>query len=649
MRVPLSWLSEHCDPGLAAPDLAERLAMTGTEVERVTVAGPPSPDNYVIGRVTEAEQHPDADRLRVCTVDTGDGERTIVCGAPNVAAGQTVAVALPGAVLPDGTKLGRAKLRGVESDGMILSERELGVGEDHDGILVLADGDSREAPPAPGTPLAETIPLAEPVLELEVTPNRPDCLGIRGVAREVHAITCQPLAPDPWEDDAEPGGEGDVADHASVTVDVPELCPRFTARVFEDVTIGPSPAWLKARLMAAGQRPINNVVDITNYVMLLTAQPLHAFDLDLVPGGAADHPHRARGREDDDPRRRRADLRRADDPGLRPQRADGHRGDHGRPGLRGLREHEPGSARGRELERAQHPAHLAPAGPALRGVEPLREATAPRALHAGAADRLPPAWSSSAAPGWCRGRSTSTPGCPSRTASRSAPSASSACSGCRYRSADQAAYLERLGFAVSEGEGGLGVSVPPDRHYDVTREADLIEEVARIHGLEGTLPATLPATGDQTGRLSRSQRLLRRTEDVMRDLGFDEIVGWSFAAPDLPKRLRIGDDDPRSQMARRRQPARRGRLDDADDAARLAARRSPLQRRPRRRASRALRIRARLSPRRRDLRARRPARGPLPRRAGAAGARAAPARGPGDRRPSRQAGRAADRGGASSS
>ncbi len=281
MRVPFSWLREYCDPGIDAGSLAERLAMTGTEVERVGVVGPPVAEGFVIGKVLGREKHPDADRLSVCTVDTGDSDpRTIVCGAPNVAAGQTVPVALPGATMPDGAKLGKAKLRGIESHGMILSAAELEVAEESAGILVLDDG------AAPGTPLGEVLPVAEPVLELEVTPNRPDCLGVYGVAREVHAISAAPLGAEPWEEDAPVGGEGEVGDYASVTVEVPELCPRFTARVFTDVTVGPSPAWLQARLSAAGQRPINNVVDITNYAMLLTAQPLHAFDLDKVPDGA---------------------------------------------------------------------------------------------------------------------------------------------------------------------------------------------------------------------------------------------------------------------------------------------------------------------------------------------------------------------------
>jgi phenylalanyl-tRNA synthetase beta chain len=276
MRVPLTWLREYCDPDLDVFALADRLAMTGTEVERVERHGVTALEHFVVAKVLEAGRHPDADRLSVCLVDTGDGEPSqIVCGAPNVAAGQTVAVAKPGSVMPDGTKLKVAKLRGQASNGMILAEDEVGIGTDHNGIMVLDDA------LAAGTPLDSVLPIATDVLVLEVTPNRPDCLGIYGVAREVHAATGAPLAPAPWRED--PGSPGTL-EAARVTVECPELCPRFTARVFEDVTIGPSPAWLKARLMAAGQRPISNIVDITNYVMLLTGQPLHAFDLDRIAG-----------------------------------------------------------------------------------------------------------------------------------------------------------------------------------------------------------------------------------------------------------------------------------------------------------------------------------------------------------------------------
>ncbi|HEV2057756.1 MAG TPA: hypothetical protein VGR11_00280, partial [Solirubrobacteraceae bacterium] len=193
MRVPVEWLEDYCSPDLPVDELATRLAMTGTEVDRVEHHGVRELDHFVVGRVVAAQQHPDADRLKVCVVDLGGGEESqIVCGAPNVAAGQTVAVARPGAVMPDGTRLKKAKLRGQESDGMILAEDELGIGIDHAGTMVL-DEDLEV-----GAPLAEILPLSTDVLELEITPNRPDCLGVYGVAREVHAATGAPLAPPPW-------------------------------------------------------------------------------------------------------------------------------------------------------------------------------------------------------------------------------------------------------------------------------------------------------------------------------------------------------------------------------------------------------------------------------------------------------------------
>ncbi len=284
MRVPVAWLREYCSPELSTAEIAERFDLTGTEVARIERVGVGDVDGFVVGRVLEAEPHPDADRLTVCKVDVGAGEpEQIVCGAPNVAAGQIVAVARPGAVMPDGTKLGKAKLRGVESSGMILAEDEVGISDEHSETMVL-DGDLE-----PGEPLAPHLPIADDVIELEITPNRPDCLAVYGVARELHAATGAALAPDPTDEDVEQSVNGQrstvsAEDHVSIEIAHPEICLRFTGRVFEDVKVGPSPLWLKQRLTAAGQRPISNVVDITNYVMLLTGQPVHAFDLDEVRG-----------------------------------------------------------------------------------------------------------------------------------------------------------------------------------------------------------------------------------------------------------------------------------------------------------------------------------------------------------------------------
>jgi phenylalanyl-tRNA synthetase beta chain len=540
MKIPYSWLREYCDPGVDAAAIAERLVMTGTEVERIGFVGPPSGEGFVVGRVTSAEQHPNADRLRVCVVDDGDGERTIVCGAPNVAAGQTVAVATPGARMPGGEKLRKAKLRGVGSEGMILSATELEIGEDSDGILVLDDGI------APGTPLAAVLPLAEPVLELEVTPNRVDCFGVHGVAREVHAISAAPLAADPWAEDAAAEGAGEVGDFASVTVAVPELCPRFTARVFTDVSVGPSPLWLQARLSAAGQRPINNVVDITNYVMLLTAQPLHAFDLDKVPGGALSVRAAAAGEKmttlDGVERELDAETVLVCD----------EDGPTGIAGIMGGQVSEVSAATTRVLlEVANWNGTNILRTSRLLGLRSEASSRFEKQLHPALclrAQRI----ASRLLVELCGAKLV--PGTIDVAAAIPAPprltlrgARVEGLLGMSIPQADQVAYLERLGFGVEIDGDDLEVEVPPDRHCDVTREVDLIEEVGRVHGFDEHLPTTLPAVAEKVGGLSRDQRLRRRTEDVLRDLGFDQIVGWSFTDPGEAARLRIPAGDPRAQ------------------------------------------------------------------------------------------------------
>ncbi|HXS47053.1 MAG TPA: phenylalanine--tRNA ligase subunit beta [Solirubrobacterales bacterium] len=540
MRVPYSWLREYCDPGVDAPELAERLAMTGTEVERVGAVGPPVADGFVIGRVIECGAHPDADRLSICTVDTGDGgPRTIVCGAPNVAAGQTVPVALPGATMPGGTKLGKAKLRGVESHGMILSAAELEIAEESEGIMVLDDG------LAPGTPLGEVLPIAAPVLELEVTPNRVDCFGVYGVAREVHAISAAPFAAEPWAEDAPAAGEGEVSDYASVAVEVPELCPRFTARVFTGVTVGPSPAWLQARLSAAGQRPINNVVDITNYVMLLTAQPLHAFDLDKVPDGALTVRTAAEGEK----MTTLDGVERTLDPET--VLVCDRNGPSGVAGIMGGQVSEVSAETTRVLlEVANWSGTNILRTSRLLGLRSEASSRFEKQLHPELclrAQRI----ASRLMVELCGAELV--PGTidvaveiPPAPRIRLRDERVEGLLGMRIEQSDQVAYLQRLGFGVEPEGVDLLIEVPPDRHYDVTREVDLIEEVARIHGLDEHLPSTLPGSAGQAGGLRRDQRLRRRAEDAMRDLGFDEIVGWSFTDPGEAERLRIPADDPRA-------------------------------------------------------------------------------------------------------
>ncbi len=561
MRVPLNWLREYCDPALDVHQIEERLTLTGTKVEAIHHHGVRGGDGFVVGRVLDVQPHPDADRLRVCKVDLGggsggdrsgggDGESapaTIVCGAPNVAAGQTVAVAKPGAVMPDGTKLKQAKLRGVVSEGMILAESELEIGAGGEGIMVL-DELTLDAEFAPGTPLADVLPIETDVIELKITPNRPDCLGVYGVARELHAATNESLAPEPWLEDE---GSAGLLEGAEVLVECPELCPRFTARVFEDVKIGPSPPWLKVRLMAAGQRPINNVVDITNYAMLLTAQPLHAFDLDRVAGGKLTV---RRARENEQVQTLDGQTRTLDTETILIEDGEGPTSIAGLMG--GARsEVVPETTRvlmevatwdGPTIHRASWRLGLRSEASSRfeKGLQPEQcmhaQAIATKLMIECAGARVAPGTIDVARP------------LPPLEVLRLREARVRSILGIAVSSERQREILQALDFACEpiaadapadvdggdSGERGLDVTVPALRRADVTREVDLIEEVARIDGLE-RLPATLPARRGAAGRLNHAQRVRRVAEDAMVGRGLYEVVGWSFAEPSLLDRLQL--------------------------------------------------------------------------------------------------------------
>jgi phenylalanyl-tRNA synthetase beta chain len=533
MRVPLEWLHEYCAPELDALALADRLAMTGTEVERVEHHGVSAVERFVVGKVLRAGGHPDADRLSVCLVDVGDGDPSqIVCGAPNVTAGQTVAVAKPGAVMPDGTKLKVAKLRGQASNGMILAEDELAIGTEHAGIMVLADG-----LPA-GTALAEVLPISTDVLELEITPNRPDCLAIYGVAREVHAATGAALAAPPWAQDL--GAEGTL-DAVTITVECPELCPRFTARAFENVQIGPSPAWLKARLVAAGQRPISNVVDITNYVMLLTGQPMHAFDLDRIAGRELTV---RLARDGETAATLDGQTRTLDQEMVVIADADGPTSIAGVMG--GARsEVQPSTTRvlmeaanwhGATVHRTSIKLGLRSeaSGRFEKQLQPEQamhgQAVATQLMIELCGARVVPGTIDVGGPG------------PAPQTIRLRDARVSGLLGLELPRARSAEILRALEFetADADADDGLDVTVPAFRRADVTREADLIEEVARLGAL-AQLPATLPSRHGASGRLTPRQRLRRRAADALAAQGLHEIVGWSFTGPDLAQRLRLRD------------------------------------------------------------------------------------------------------------
>lgn len=276
MRVPLEWLREYVDVRLSPEALAEELTVRGMEVSSIEVTGTDWTD-VVVGRLLAVERHPNADTLWLTRVDVGAGEPLeIVCGAQNIAAGQLVPVALPGSVLPGDRRIERTKIRGAVSNGMLCSARELGLGDDADGIRILGTADEHPV----GTELA-TI-FGEVVLDVDVKPNRGDALSMVGLAREIAAFTGAALrVPNPVvHEDGEPA---DV--HVQVTIEDSALCPRFTARFFSAVQNGASPDWMQRRLLLAGMRPISAVVDVTNYVMHELGQPMHAYDAAAIPGG----------------------------------------------------------------------------------------------------------------------------------------------------------------------------------------------------------------------------------------------------------------------------------------------------------------------------------------------------------------------------
>lgn len=276
MKIPLSWLKEYVDFEDTAEGLADKLTFSGIEVEGISRTGGGVP-GVVVGEVTAIEKHPNADKLTLCTVEFGGAAATtVVCGAPNAAVGGKYPFAPLGTALPAGFTIEKRKVRGVFSEGMLCAEDELGISDDHDGLMVL------DPAWAPGTPLAEVMGPPETVIEVEITPNRPDSLSLLGVAREVAALYGTALK---VPDASLAESDKPVEKATGVVVEDSTDCPRYTARILQNVKVGPSPDWLKRRLEAAGIRAINNVVDITNYVMLECGQPLHAFDQKLLAEG----------------------------------------------------------------------------------------------------------------------------------------------------------------------------------------------------------------------------------------------------------------------------------------------------------------------------------------------------------------------------
>ena len=545
MKISLNWLRDYVPWDGTAEELAERLTINGLNVETVeefVLAFP----GVVAARVETCEKHPNADKLSLCTVDDGEGVHQVVCGASNVREGLGVLFARPGTVLPNGMKLKKTKIRGIESLGMICSESELGFREQSEGILELPD------PPAPGTPADDLYGYRDSVFEIEVTPNRPDWLSHLGVAREVSAINGALLQLPPVWSPPKTGGN-----RLDFTVEIADFadCPRYTAHLARELQPAESPRWLQNRLLAVGARPINNIVDITNYVLFETGQPLHAFDLDRLHGNRL-AVRRARAGEtlttlDDTPHELdTGDLVIADTDG--PVALAGVMGGRGSevgedtreivlesayfdPGIvrRTSRRHQLVSDSSYRFEREAD--WDAVESGARRALLLLQEHAGAR-VETGFVDRQDPD-RREAKPVTLRVEQVNR------------------LLGTRITTTEAVAYLQAIDLPCQpvgqvrdriDATGKLLVKVPAFRR-DIHEEVDLIEEVARVYGFDN-----IEAASHFRGRAN----VVRRRTDGLRDalrtylaaVGYSEIVTSTFMARDDLDRLGLADDDPRREL-----------------------------------------------------------------------------------------------------
>lgn len=539
MKVSLKWLSEYTAVPEDLKAFCDRLDLTGTGVEGVEKTGEAF-EGVVVGHVLTCEPHPDSDHMHVVTVDVGAEEPVqIVCGAPNIAADIKVPVALVGAVLPGDFKIKKSKLRGVVSCGMCCSRRELGLGQDHSGIWVLPD----DAPV--GQPMADFMGAGDTVLDLEITPNRPDCLSMVGMAREVGAMYQQPvtwpLAADVEKLPAVTAGE-DVA--GAVTVEVPDAarCPRYTARVIDNVKVGPSPEWLAERVTAAGGRSINNVVDVTNYILYLYGQPLHAFDFakvasadgcaHIIVRAAADGEHLVT--LDGEDRELTSDMTVI----ATPERAVALAGVMGGENSEVTEEttcvllESAAFERGRTSRTSRNLGLISEASMRYeRGVddhlcEVVSQAAAALLAEVSGGTVRPGVVDVYELP-------TARPELIFRIPRFVA-----------MMGADIPAdfiedILVRLGCAVEATDDASVLSVlPPTFRPDLEREIDLYEEVLRLWGMD-RIPPTLPGGRERVGARTPEQETVRVINDTLRASGMNETMTYSFAKPGDIERLRL--------------------------------------------------------------------------------------------------------------
>ena len=545
MRVSYEWLKTLVDLPQDPKDLEREFVRTGTEVEAVERVGA-NLDHVVTAQVVSKEPHPDSDHMYVTLVDVGknnvdkDGNPVplqIVCGAQNFNQGDHIVTAMIGAVLPGDFKIKKSKLRGVESCGMNCSSRELGLGDDQSGIMILPE----DAPI--GVPLTDYLGMSDVVLDCEITPNRPDCLSMTGMAVEVSAIYDIDTHIELPSITSESGQN--ASDQVDVTVADPEFCSRYTARVVRNVKIGPSPEWLARRVTACGGRSINNVVDVTNYVMYLTGQPLHAFDLGkltkedgkyhIVVRAAKDGEHIVT--LDGEDRELTSDMTVITDNGKAPIALAGVMG--------GMDSEITENTVDVLLESAVFDnGHISRTS---RNLDLMSEASIryerlvdPNGC-ASVADIAAALFEKCCGAEVCPGIVDVYPKVKEAVTIALRPERVCALAGAQISEGFMVSRLARLGCKVTPADDGNLSVVAPTNRPDLTREVDLIEEIVRLWG-EGDIEATLPAARNHAGGLTLEQRQIRKIGRTLRSLGLNETKSYLFASPDDLSKLGMSEE-----------------------------------------------------------------------------------------------------------
>ncbi len=536
MKISTNWLKEYVAIDIPATDLADKLTMAGLEVEGISERFQYL-DSVVVGKIIKVEPHPNADKLRLCEVSIGNRTVPVVCGAPNAKAGMNVPCALPGTALPGGLEVKKSTIRGATSEGMLCSEAELELGPDKSGLMVLSEKLTE------GIALNIALNLSDTVLEIGLTPNRPDCLSFIGIAREVSTIVNQPTRKPEIK---LPETSGQIDDFTSVTIKSPTLCPRYAARLITDITVAPSPFWLKDRLYSIGLKPINNIVDITNFVMLELGQPLHAFDFDQLSENriiVQTANHNQLFETLDGKERRLTDETLMICDGEKPVAVAGVMGGVNSEIKENTTRVLLESAYFNPISIRKTSKHLALNTDAShrfeRGLDPEGTVTAlNRAaqliaeigngrLVDGLIDEYP---------------------LPSSVSSILLSIAkTNKHLGTDLNQSEIAEFLRSVEFNVEiKDEDTLSV-LPPSFRVDVSRPEDLMEEVARLWGYNN-IKTTFPKTSGMTNLPNQSIKIKSKIKDMMAGYGFSESITYSFIGKDACDRLNLPENDERRRM-----------------------------------------------------------------------------------------------------